>query len=227
MKGWIHTLSSALVGGAVGAATVFFAGSNQKSLDSLTVGNLTVKNKAVLLNNEGKEGVVIKEGSVLADNVVFCKKFIGTQYQGQVFVGNRIFTTPDNLTEVPMEQWQFYTEIGSSKESGGEFVVRSPNGANVVNKQNDNGTTVRMGFDKKSMPAIFAMSNKDRSLLALAPFMTPKPQDKTAAKANIGVDQAPPNISAFDSNSTTPAAASSNSAPAVATQPEAAKPNLR
>ncbi|MDR3182020.1 MAG: hypothetical protein LBT89_03720 [Planctomycetaceae bacterium] len=228
MQGWMQTLFSALVGGAVGAATVFFAGSNQSSLDSLTVGDLTIKNKAVLLNKEGKEDVVIKEGSVLANNIVLGKKFIGVQYQGEVFVGNRMFTTPDNLKTTPMEQWHFYTEIGSSPEVGGEFLVRGPNGANVVNQQNVNGITIRTGFNKESMPSIAAVQNKDRSLLGLAPFIAPKkPQDNTNANANTNTNAAAAGNSAFDSPATTPTAAQSKPAPAIATQPDAGKANLR
>ncbi|GHT31164.1 hypothetical protein FACS189427_00590 [Planctomycetales bacterium] len=171
---------SALVGGAVGAAVVFFLGTKAK-FDNLEVGSLKITKQAVLVDKDGKDDVILRDGSVLANQVVLGKKFIGTQYQGHVFVGNRIFTTPDNLNEKPMEQWRFFTEIGSSNELGGEVIVRSPNGANVVGQDIKQGWVLRNGFDANNEPGVLAVSNQNKAV-ARVPFVVPRPNQPEAQK---------------------------------------------
>lgn len=174
----MNSVVSALVGGAVGAAVVFFM-AGKTTYDSLEVGQLTITKQATLLNAEGKDDVVIKEGSVLANNVILGKKFIGTQYQGHVFVGNRMFTSPDDLIATPMEQWRFYTELGSSNELGGEMIVRSPKGANVVNKPIEGGLFFRAGFDQNDGPQIFARVNGTDGMTLPVALLRPAPQQQT------------------------------------------------
>ncbi len=153
-----NSIVSALIGGIVGAAFVFIVAGKTK-FDSLEVGNLKITKAATFFSAEGKEDVVIREGSVLANNVVLGKKFIGTQYQGHVFVGNRIFTSPDDLMVTPMENWRFFTELGSTEKAGGEMIVRSASGANVVNQPVQSGMMLRAGFDEQNELQLFARNN--------------------------------------------------------------------
>ena len=169
-QGMMNTVISAIVGGVVGAGVVFFGASKDATGDlkdlsvaNLKVENLTITKQAVLLNAEGKEEFVLKEGSVLAENVILGKKFIGRQFQGHAIVANRVFTTPDDLIATPMEQWRFFAEIGSSIEAGGEVVVRSATGAASVNRPTNGGALLRTGFDPESRPQILALQNQDRS----------------------------------------------------------------
>ncbi|MDR1269950.1 MAG: hypothetical protein LBK82_10525 [Planctomycetaceae bacterium] len=170
----VSSLFSALIGGIVGACVVFFM-SGKTKFDTLEVGSLKITKQATLLNAEGKDDVVIKEGSVLANNVILGKKFIGTQYQGHVFVGNRIFTSPDDLVGTPMEKWKFFTEIGSSEEFGGELIVRSPHGANVVGQPVNEGFLIRTGFLKDDTPQLFVRSNQNGGMAHVG-FYQPRPQ---------------------------------------------------
>jgi len=183
---------SALVGGIVGAAVVFFAGGKTK-FESLEVANLKITKTATLVNAEGKEDVVIREGSVLANNVILGKKFIGTQYQGHVFVGNRIFTSPDNLMEKPMDQWRFFTEMGSTLDAGGEMIVRSANGANVVGQPVNSGVILRAGFNPNNSPELFAKII-DKDLTLPVPFLNPAAMQArgTAPGAETPGDAVPP-----------------------------------
>ena len=228
----MNTVISAIVGGVVGAAVVFFgAGKDLKPEDlkalkvsDLTVEKLTITNQASLLNKEGKEEVVLKEGSVLAENVILGKKFIGRQFQGHAIVANRVFTTPDDLIATPMEQWRFFAEIGSSLDAGGEVVVRSATGPASVNKPTVGGMLLRTGFDPESRPQILALQNQDRRPLPINFELSERQKQMLSAAAQAG--------SSFDSNSTAPlgAAALNNimpnatpTSPSIATQPD---PNL-
>lgn len=175
----INSVISALIGGVVGAAVVFFLAGNKNQFDSLEVGDLTIKNKAVVLDKDGKDDVILRDGSVLANNVILGKKFIGTQYQGHVFVANHMFTSPDNLNAKPMEEWRFFTEIRSTDQMGGEFIVRSPNGANVVGQPVNKGRMLRTGFDQNENPMMFAVDNAQGGI-ARVPFVVP-PQQQQAS----------------------------------------------
>ena len=172
---------SALVGGIVGAAVVFFF-SGKTKFEDLEVANLKITKIATLVNAEGKEDVVIREGSVLANNVIFGKKFVGTQYQGHVFVGNRIFTSPDDLVLTPMENWRFFTEMGSSREAGGEMIVRSADGPNVVGQETKTGAFFRAGFDAANAPQVFA-TLIDKNVTLPVPFLNPAALQRGAAGA--------------------------------------------
>ncbi|MDR0336048.1 MAG: hypothetical protein LBI18_03060 [Planctomycetaceae bacterium] len=205
----VSLLFSALIGGVVGASVVFFM-SGKTKFDSLEVGSLKITKQATLLNTEGKDDVVIKDGSVLANNVILGKKFIGTQYQGHVFVGNRMFTSPDDLVATPMEQWKFFTEIGSSDKMGGELVVRSPHGANVVGQPINAGTLFRVGFgENNDAPQLFARSNENGGMLHVG-FLSPRQQPGADASQEDG--------------STTPAAAVTTTPASVDTSATATPP---
>lgn len=177
----VNSVISALIGGVVGATVVFFSSGNKTQFEDLEVGNLTITKQAKLLNSSGEDDLILKDGSVMANNVVLGKKFIGTQYQGHVFVCNRMFVSPDNLSATPMEKWKFYTELGASDQLGGELIVRSPNGANIVGQQTTAGNLFRIGFDPSDNPQLFASSNQNGSLLAV-PF-APVPKSAEAATA--------------------------------------------
>jgi len=172
-QGMVSTIIGAVVGGIVGAGVVFFAGSGSKiDLANLEVGNLKVASviiteQAALLNKEGAPEVILKEGSILAENVILAKKFVGKQFQGHAIVANRLFTTPDDLIATPMEKWRFYAEIGSSAEAGGEIVVRSSAGPASVNTATNNGALIRVGFDTESQPQIIGLQNFNRSIMQI------------------------------------------------------------
>jgi len=173
-QGMMNTVVSAIVGGVIGAGVVFFGAAKNTSgeltdlaVKNLKVESLTITEQASLLNKEGKEEVVLKEGSVLAENVILGKKIIARQVQGHAIVANRVFTTPDDLIAMPMEQWRFYAEIGSSTEAGGEVVVRSATGAATVNRPTQGGALLRMGYDPEAQPQILALQNADRRQLEI------------------------------------------------------------
>ena len=218
-QGMMNTVISAVVGGVIGAGVVFFGAAKSTApgdLSDLTIANLKVENltitqQASLLNKEGKEEVVIKDGSVLAENVMLAKKVIGRQFQGHAFVANRVFTTPDDLFSTPMESWRFFAEIGSSAEAGGEIVVRSANGAASVNKATTSGALLRAGYDPEGRPQILALQNYDRSPLQIN-------HDLSEMQRRMLSQAAPPNAAAqaFDSNSSVPMGG-----PQTATMPDA------
>ena len=166
----MNTVVSAIVGGVIGAGVVFFGASKGTSGDLtdlavkyLKVANLVITEQAALHNKDGKEEVVLKEGSVLVENVILGKKIIARQVQGHAIVANRVFTTPDDLIATPMENWRFFAEIGSSIEAGGEIVVRSASGAAAVNRGTNGGILSRWGYDPEGNPQILALQNADRS----------------------------------------------------------------
>jgi hypothetical protein len=173
-QGMMNTVISAIVGGVVGAGVVFFAGGSEKmdlknvEIADLKVERLVVAEQATFLNEAGNPVVGIKDGSIITDHVVVAKKFVGQQLQGHAIVANRLFTTPDNLMQTPMDQWRFYAEIGSSAEHGGEVVVRSATGAARVGQATAGGTLLRAGFDTESKPQIVAIQNLTRSVMPLS-----------------------------------------------------------
>jgi hypothetical protein len=185
-QGMMNTIVSAVVGGIVGAAVVFFAsGTSQKSaeitqdgiptklvLEELQVASLVITDHAVLRNKAGKDELLLKDGSILAENVILGKKFIGTQFQGHAFVANRLFTTPDDLIRTPMNQWRFYAEIGASEQAGGEIVVRSVTGPAMIDKPTTAGVLARLGFDTDGRPQMFAIHNPDRRPLPITSELT-------------------------------------------------------
>lgn len=162
-QGVMNTVVSAIVGGVVGAAVVFFAGGKGDvkdfSVENLKVAKLTITDHAFLLNKEGKEAVALKDGSVVAESLVVGHKFVGTQFQGKVMVANRMLTTPDDVLFAPIDKWRFYTELGSSIQAGGELVVRSAAGPLLANQKVTNGALFRMGFDTESRPQMLGLYN--------------------------------------------------------------------
>ena len=173
-QGMINTVIGAIVGGIVGAGVVFFAGTGSKvDLANLEVGNLkvatlTITEHAELHNAEGIPVLALRDGSLMAENVIFARKLVGTQLQGHAIVANRVFTTPDNLFTTPMEQWRFFAEIGASAEAGGELVVRSAGGPAVVNQPTRGGALLRAGFDTEHQPQIIGLQNFNRSVLPIS-----------------------------------------------------------
>ena len=164
-QGMVNTVISAVVGGIVGAGVVFFTGGTGKNLElaELKVDKLTITDVATVLNKEGLPEVMLQNGSVLAENVVLAKKMIARQVQSHAMVANRVFATPDNLVETPMEQWKFYAELGASTDAGGEIVVRSATGPASVNKATTNGSLFRMGYDPELRPQMLAINNPNRA----------------------------------------------------------------
>ena len=168
----MNTVISAVVGGIIGAGVVFFAGGSKVDLknlefENLQVANLTLTNQAVLLNAEGAPELFIRDGSILAEKVILGNKLVAQQVQAHAMVGNRIFATPDNLVTTPMEQWRFHAEMGASLDAGGEFVVRSANGAASVGRATNTGALLRYGFTPEGTPQTLAIQNATRSLLPI------------------------------------------------------------
>ena len=180
-----NLIIAALVGGIVGLIGGVIGGSVGSSggkarMDELEVGTLKITKEAALFNAEGKPDVVLRDGSILANNVVFGKKFMATQLQGHIVVANRMYTSPDDLMTKPMNDWRFYTEMGCSTTAGGELIVRSPNGANMVGRQNNNGLLVRTGFDENETPQHFVRSNSSGSIMPMTQAMADSPQPALA-----------------------------------------------
>jgi hypothetical protein len=161
---------SALVGGLVGAAVVFFATGNK--FDKLEVRDLTVTGDAILKSAENKQQeVVIKNGSIVVTNVIAATRIVGTQVQGHVFVANRMLTSPDNLIRNENKQWKFYTEIGSSAEKGGELIVRSlggPISGAQLDNMPTNGWMFRAGYMDMERPDIAFVSNATKEVMPVA-----------------------------------------------------------
>jgi hypothetical protein len=167
-QGMVNTVMSAIVGGIVGAGVVFFAGGKtdlkNAEFENLQVGKLTITKEALLLNKEGTmPEVALRDGSILAENVILGKKVIAQQMQGHAIVANRMLATPDNLITTPMDQWRFFAEIGATTDAGGEFVVRSVNGPASINKPINTGVLFRMGYDPEQRPQMLAIQNASRS----------------------------------------------------------------
>jgi len=212
-QGMMNTVVSAIIGGIVGAAVVFFAGNTSEKdltkvkMQELEVAKLTITDQATLLNKEGNPDVVLKEGSILAENVIFGKKVIARQMQGHAVVANRVFTTPDDLFATPMENWRFFAEIGSSLEAGGEIVVRNAQGAASVNRPTNNGALFRMGYDPEHRPQILALNNVNRSPLEINHGLSEMQKQmlmSTAAANPQAMLQQPPQQGSYNSNSTAP-----------------------
>ena len=205
----MHTVVSAVVGGVIGAGVVFFAGGSNHvadlkdmELDSLRVGTLTITQEANLLDKEGKQPeLVIRDGSILAENVVLGKKVIARQMQGHAIVANRVFTTPDDLIATPMENWRFFAEIGSSIEAGGEIVVRNAAGPASVNRPTTNGALFRLGYDPEQRPQILALQNANRNPLEINYQLSQEQQRMLSAATNNPQGVMPPG--SFDGNGAT------------------------
>ena len=200
--GMTNTVISAIIGGIVGAGVVFFAGGSKVDLkdvkmENLKVTNLTVSNQALFLNKEEQPELAIREGSILANNVIVAKKFVGQQLQGHAIVANRVFTTPDDLMNTPMQNWRFFAELGSSVEAGGELVVRSAAGYASVDKATSGGALLRAGFDTDSKPQVVAVSNLTRSVM-------PIQYDLSAEQKQMVSGTMPQNTGSFNGSATTP-----------------------
>jgi len=212
-QGMMNTVVSAIVGGIVGAGVVFFAGGTSSNmanlkdleLDSLRVGTLTISKEASLLDKEGKQAeLVLRDGSILAENVILGKKVIARQMQGHAIVANRVFTTPDDLIATPMENWRFFAEIGSSIEAGGEIVVRSAAGPASVNRPTTNGALFRVGYDPEQRPQILALQNANRNPLEINYRLSEEQLRMLSAAMNNPQGMMPPNASGSVNSSTPP-----------------------
>ena len=212
MKQMINAVMSAIVGGAVGAGVVFFAGNtdnNAVDLENLEAANLkvaslTITDQAVLLNEEGHPVVILREGSILADNVILAKKFVGRQLQGHAIVANRLFTTPDDLIATPMDQWRFFAEIGSSPEVGGEIVIRSDKGFASVNRPTSHGALLRVGFDTEAKPQLLGINNLTRSVLPISNDLTETQRQMLLAAMGNPQGLPQPAPGGFNSNAAAP-----------------------
>ena len=188
-QGMVNTVIAAIVGGVVGAGVVFFADTGSKvdfanlELEKLTVAHLAITSEATLLNGEGNTTVALRDGSVMAENLVVAHRLAGHQMQGHVFVANRFFCTPDNVFNTPINNWRFFAEIGASPEVGGEIVVRSAGGPALVDRATSGGAFLRAGFDTESQPQIVALQNLTGSVLPISQDLSPQ-QRQMLATAN-------------------------------------------
>jgi hypothetical protein len=100
-----------------------------------------------------------------------------------------------------MDQWRFYAEVGASNDAGGEFVVRSVNGAASVNRPITAGALFRMGYDPEQQPQLLALQNTNRSPINISNTLseTQKRMLSAAAANPQGMMQG-----SFDSESTVP-----------------------
>jgi len=222
----VNTIIAAVVGGVIGAGVVFFASPGSKDFDlahidkaelrsllelenlelrTLKVDGLVITDHAVLLNKENVPEVVLREGSILAENVIIAKKLVGQQVQGHAIVANRVFTTPDDLIRTPMEQWRFFAEIGASQETGGEVVIRSASGAASVNRPTLGGALIRAGFDTDAYPQIVALQNSSGNVMQINGDLSAQQKQMVAdSRANPQGVMPPNQTSSFNSPTTAP-----------------------
>lgn len=155
---------SALIGACVAAVILWSFGNKAAKQETHEIRNLSVVGRFAVCDPEtGKELVVIDSGSIMAANKVIATQFFGSQVAGSVMVGNRIYTTPDNLVETPAGQWRFFTEIGGDLNKGGELLVRSPQGWSAAGKETVEGNFARVGYNQQDLFQILAFdqSNKE------------------------------------------------------------------
>ncbi|MDR2642697.1 MAG: hypothetical protein LBC74_07875 [Planctomycetaceae bacterium] len=190
----MNTVISALVGGIVGAAVVFFL--SGKKFDKLEVRDLTITGQATALSADKKPEILIKNGSILVNNVIGGTRVVGTQVQGHVFVANRMLTSPDDLVRNINTQWKFYTEIGSSREHGGEIIVRSASGA-ISGSRLENlptsGWMLRAGYIDADRPDISFHSNLTKEVMPVGIYRRKAEVDVGAGKTASNVAAATPN----------------------------------
>ncbi|MDR1478942.1 MAG: hypothetical protein LBJ00_08365 [Planctomycetaceae bacterium] len=189
MNKLVSTVISALVGGIVGAAVVFFV-PVKSNFDTLNVRELNITGQARVISADKKPEVLIKDGGVFATNVLVGARVVGTQIQGHVLIANRMLTSPDNLLMAANTQWQFYTEIGSTKERGGEIIVRSASGA-VSGKDLDNtpkdGWALRAWYMDGEKPDVSFLSNKTQEIRPIAILKRVVSQDAGTDKTATSV----------------------------------------
>jgi len=183
---------SALIGGVVGAVVVLVVTGQKPAIPSLgetvyaqaerpdmpttpngkfrtlEVENLIITERATLLDKEGRQEVIIQDGSVIAEKAILGQKLVGQQIQGHAVVVNRMYATPDNLVATRMEQWRFYAEIGASLDTGGEIVLRSIAGHSMVGKPTNEGVVFRMGYNPEQQPQMLAIQNSDRTMIPIS-----------------------------------------------------------
>jgi len=159
-SGWFNTVISAIVGGVVGAVVVFTCGGGSSSfpgsVDKLKVGELIVSDK-MMLWTEGAEdaSLLIQNGGILAKTRV-----IAQQLCGNAVLANCVLTTPDNVLN-KLEECVIFTEMGSSPVEGGMLTVRSPNGGNVLARQEGvtTGLAYTVTYDNQGRPVNILRSN--------------------------------------------------------------------
>ena len=224
-QGMVNTVISAVVGGVIGASVVFFAGGTGKKLElaELKVAKLTITDHAVLLNAENNPDLILKDGSVLAENVVLAKKVVAKQLQAHAMVANRMFATPDDLMATKMEDWKFYAEIGASSDGGGEILVRSANGPAAVNRPTTSGSWFRMGYDPELNPQMLAISNANRNQVRISSDLSETQMKMISANMSNPQGTMPPG----NYNSPTTAPISNDMIPSstsIATRPDGTYP---
>jgi|GEM_PF-1709456 len=222
----VNTIIGAVVGAVIGAGVVFFTNAGKTEFDlanidkaqltslldlenlevrNLRVQGLVISDHAVLLNAAGVPEVVLREGSILAENVIIAKKLVGQQLQGHAIVANRLFTTPDDLIRTPMEEWRFFAEIGASNEAGGEIVIRSANGAASVNQATLGGALIRVGYDTDTFPQIVALHNSSGNVMQINYDLSEQQKQMVASsRANPQAQAVMPPQGTFDSPTAAP-----------------------
>lgn len=181
---------SALVGGAVAAIAIFSNGGNTSKMDSLEVGSLKVtKELNVQMDNSANPLLMIKDGGTITSGSFIANHVMANQVSGSVLVANRLFTTPDNLAQTPMNQWRFFTEMGASPQAGGELIVRSPNGAFVAGSPGvEQGQFVRVGFNMNDLVEVIAANNVTKAIAPIA-VQSPPNTDATSTTPTIETPQ--------------------------------------
>ncbi|MDR2345210.1 MAG: hypothetical protein LBE18_04015 [Planctomycetaceae bacterium] len=169
---WIHTVISALIGGVIGAAIIISLPEKTK-FDKLEVRDLVITDQAEFLSagkNKTPE-VLIKDGNVFVNNTIACKRLVGSQVQGHIFVTNKMLTSPDDLVNNGNKPWRFFTEISSTNERGGEIIVRSAAGAisgAELNVLPTNGWAIRAGYLEGDQPELSFISNVTKEVIPVA-----------------------------------------------------------
>ncbi|MDR3110651.1 MAG: hypothetical protein LBU65_13365 [Planctomycetaceae bacterium] len=174
----INSVISAIVGGITAFIVMWWCTPKTVHINSLEVGTLNVTEQLSMRSNSvGNDEILMKSGSIILQNKVVASQFLGTQVSASVLVGNRIYTSPDNLFATPMNDWKFFTELGSDPLNGGELLVRSPKGGNSVHAKIEDGIFIRMGFDSTDKVTFYAQHNASTIPLEIVRRQPPGPNE--------------------------------------------------
>lgn len=182
----LHLLISAFVGGFVAIAIVFWHTPKTPRFDKLEVGTLVVTDQLSMRDrNATDDEILMKSGSIMLQNKVVASQFLGTQMAASVFVGNRMYTTPNNLFATPISEWKFFTELGSDPQCGGELLVRSSKGGSGVRAEINEGLYLKMGFDAQENLMVFAQNNASSIPLPIVRRQPPGPNETELSRPSF------------------------------------------
>lgn len=170
-----NILISALVSAVVAFGVGWYSGKHDMPRD-LSLRTLEIEESLTLRSPEDSEEVVVlrNDGVVFAKNKVLSEHYMGNQFSGHLFLGNRVLVSPNDLFKTPAESLVFLGELGINAQSrSGELVIRSPQGGNVVGKGVQGGQYAQIGFDRNDFLHFLVFDNAKQSTRFIAGRGTP------------------------------------------------------